>query len=82
VGESAILTLAGVAAGVGLLYALLIIGQPLILSKLGIFIAVSGLSAYELCLMAVIGMGGVIIGFIPGYQLYRYSLADGLTIRL
>jgi putative ABC transport system permease protein len=82
VGESAILTLAGVAAGVVLLYALLLIGQPLILSKLGIFIAVSGLSAYELCLMAVICMAGIIIGFIPGYQLYRYSLADGLTIRL
>jgi putative ABC transport system permease protein len=45
VGESAILTLAGVATGVGLLYALLVIGQPLILSKLGIFIAISGLSA-------------------------------------
>jgi hypothetical protein len=32
--------------------------------------------------MAVIGVAGIIIGFIPGYQLYRYSLADGLTIRL
>jgi putative ABC transport system permease protein len=82
VGESAILTLAGVATGVGLLYVLLLIGQPLILSRLGIFIAVSGLSIYELILMGAICMAGVITGFIPGYQCYRYSLSDGMTIRL
>jgi putative ABC transport system permease protein len=82
VGESAILTLAGVVTGVGLLYALLLVGQPLILSKFGIFIAISGVSGYELVLMAVIGAAGTIIGLIPGYRIYCYSVSDGMTIRI
>lgn len=27
-------------------------------------------------------LAGVIIGFIPGYRIYRYSLAEGMTIRV
>lgn len=82
VGESALLTLLGVVAGIGLLYGLLIGSQPLILSKYGIFIAVSGISTYELVLMVIICFAGVAIGIIPGYRIYRYSLADGMTIRI
>jgi putative ABC transport system permease protein len=82
VGESAMLTIAGIGIGVGLLYGLLISCQPLILSRFGIYIAISGLSPYELTLMALIGFAGIIIGVIPGYRTYRYSLADGMTIRL
>ena len=58
------------------------IGQPLILSKFGIFIAVSGLSAYDMLLIGMVCLAGLIIGLIPAYQIYRYSLADGMTIRL
>ncbi|MGD8703514.1 MAG: ABC transporter permease [Desulfosarcina sp.] len=82
VGESAMLTLAGIVGGVGALYGLLIVGQPLILSEFGLFIAIGGLRLHELLLLAVVGLAGVFIGFIPGYQIYRYSLADGMTIRL
>ncbi len=82
VGESALLTLVGIVAGVGTLYGLIIVGQPLILSKFGLFIAIGGLSPHELSLIAVVGLAGIFIGVIPGYQIYRYSLADGMTIRL
>lgn len=82
VGESAMLTLTGIVAGVALLYGLLIVSQPLILSEFGLFIAIGGLSVHELWLIAVVGLAGVLIGVIPGYQIYRYSLADGMTIRL
>jgi putative ABC transport system permease protein len=82
VGESAMLTLAGVTAGVGLLYMLLLVGQPLILSRFGLFIDIGGLSNYELILMGVVCLAGFLIGMIPGYQIYRYSLADGMTIRI
>jgi putative ABC transport system permease protein len=54
----------------------------LILSELGLFIAIGGLSLHELLLIAVVGVAGLFIGVIPGYQIYRYSLADGMTIRL
>ena len=82
VGESAMLTLAGVAGGVGLLYGLLFIGQPLILSGFGIYIPIGGFSAYELILMGIVCLAGFLIGMIPGYRIYRYSLADGMTVRI
>ena len=82
VGESAMLTIVGVSVGIGLLYGLLVTSQTIILSNFGIFIAISGLSAYELLLILIICMAGIIIGIIPGYRIYRYSLADGMTIRL
>lgn len=82
VGESALLTFMDAAIGIGLLYGLLIIGQPLILTRYGIFIAISALSLYELLLILIVCLAGIIIGLIPGYRIYRYSLADGMTIRI
>jgi len=82
VGESAMLTFLGVIAGIGLLYGLLFVSQPLIATRFGLFIAIGGLSTYELILMGVVGLAGCLIGTIPGYQIYRYSLADGMTIRI
>jgi putative ABC transport system permease protein len=82
VGESALLTVAGVILGVGLLYGFLLAGQPLILSRFGLFIAVSGLSPYEVMLIAIVCLAGGLVGIVPGLQIYRYSLADGMTIRI
>jgi putative ABC transport system permease protein len=82
VGESTLLTAAGVAIGIGLLYGLLVVSQPLILTTFGIFISIGGLSSYELALIGIICLAGIVIGIIPGYRIYRYSLADGMTIRV
>ena len=82
VGESAMLTFAGVAIGVGLLYCLLIVGQPLILSAFGLFISISGVTIQEICMIGGVCLAGIVIGIVPAYQTYRYSLADGMTIRL
>jgi putative ABC transport system permease protein len=40
------------------------------------------LAIYELVLMAFICLAGLLIGFVPGYRIYHYSLADGMTIRV
>jgi putative ABC transport system permease protein len=82
VGESALLTFTGVAIGSGLLYGLLIVSQPLIMSRFGIFIEISAISLYELLLIVIVCLAGIVIGFIPGYRIYRYSLADGMTIKI
>jgi putative ABC transport system permease protein len=81
-GESAMLTAAGIIAGMGLLYGLLLVAQPLILSRFGLLIGIRGLSSYELILVSVVCLAGFLIGTIPAYRIYRYSLADGMTIRL
>lgn len=82
VGESALLTLAGVMAGIGLMYTLLVLSRSFILSNFGLYIAVTGLSVYELILTAVVCLAGLLIGMIPGYRIYRYSLSDGMMIRI
>ena len=82
VGESALLTVTGVTIGTAMLYGLLIVSQPLILTKFGIFIGISAVSLYELLLIVIVCLSGTAIGLIPGYRIYRYSLADGMTIRI
>jgi putative ABC transport system permease protein len=40
------------------------------------------LSIQELVLMGIVCLAGVLIGLVPGYRIYRYSLADGMTVRV
>ena len=81
-GEAAFLTLLGILLGVAALYAGLIAGQPWLESRLGLFIVVGWPSAYEAALMASVALAGVLIGLVPAWRIYRYSLADGMSIRI
>lgn len=81
-GEAAVLTLLGIALGVAALYAGLIAGQSWLESRLGLFIVVGWPSAHEAALMAVVALAGVLIGLVPAWRIYRYSLADGMSIRI
>ena len=81
-GEAAFLTFSGIAIGVAALYIGLLGGQHWLESRLGLLIGVGWPSAHELALMALVGSAGVLIGFVPAYRIYRYSLADGMTIRI
>lgn len=81
-GEATFLTVLGIALGVAALYAGLILGQPWLESRLGLFIVVGWPSAYEAALMAMVALAGVLIGLVPAWRIYRYSLADGMSIRI
>jgi len=81
-GEAISLTLFGAILGVILLYALLIGTQPLIESRFGLFISIDWPSAYEFTLLGLLLAAGTLVSFIPGFRAYRYSLADGMTIRI
>jgi len=82
VGEAGLVTLVGVFLGIALLYGLLVTVQPLIASHLGFFMPMRGTTAHELLLLAIIFLAGVLIGFVPGFKIYRHSLADGMTVRI
>ena len=82
VGEAAFVTLTGILTGIGLLYALLVFGQPLIASRFGLLVGMIGITGYEVLLMGIVCVAGVIIGIIPGYRVYKFSLADGMTVRV
>jgi putative ABC transport system permease protein len=81
-GEAALLTVAGIALGVAALYLSLFAGQGWLESRLGLFIGLGWPAPRELALMALVAVAGVCIGLIPAYRIYRYSLADGMTIRV
>ncbi|AKH20150.1 ABC transporter permease [Sedimenticola thiotaurini] len=81
-GEAGFLTLIGTVLGMALLYLLLLVGQPIIESRFGIFIQIGGLSSYELILLGAVVAAGFLVGSIPSYRAYRLSLADGLSVRV
>ena len=81
-GEAGVLTLVGVVLGMVLLYLLLLVGQPIIESRFGIFIEIGGLSTYEWILLCAVVGAGFLVGSIPSYRAYRLSLADGLSVRV
>jgi putative ABC transport system permease protein len=81
-GEAAVLTMAGIVLGLAALYLGLIAGHGWLESRLGLFVGLGWPSPRELALMALVAAAGVLIGLIPAYRIYRYSLADGMTIRV
>jgi len=81
-GEAISLTLLGSALGLLLLYGLMLVTQPLIETQLGMFIPISWPSVYELKLLLAVIIAGVVVSILPAYRAYRYSLADGMSIRI
>ena len=81
-GEAAFLTMTGIVLGVAALYAALLAGGPWLESRFGLFIAVSWPSTYELGLVCTVAAAGLLAGLVPAYRSYRYSVADGMTVRL
>jgi putative ABC transport system permease protein len=81
-GEAAFLTLAGIALGVAALYLGLFVGQSWLEARLGLFVGLGWPSAHEAALVALVAVAGVLIGLIPAYRIYRYSLSDGMTVRI
>ena len=80
-GEAGVLTLIGTVTGVGLLYLLLAVAQPLIEVYYGIHLSFGWLTPYEWQLLAAVACAGFLVGTIPSYRAYRLSLSDGLSMR-
>jgi putative ABC transport system permease protein len=60
---------------------LLVVG-PLLEARLGLAIAGWPPSRHELLLLAAVLGCGLLAGLLPAWRAYRYSLADGMTLRL
>lgn len=80
VGESLIVTFSGVVTGFLFMYALLAVFRPMASARLGLHLTIAVPGAGELMLAACIVGAGTLVGLIPAYRSYRYSLADGLTV--
>jgi putative ABC transport system permease protein len=81
-GESLVLALVGAALGVLLLQGGLLVVGPLLEARLGLAIAGWPPSSHELLLLVAVLGCGLLAGLFPAWRAYRYSLADGMTLRL
>jgi putative ABC transport system permease protein len=82
VSEAGSLAALGTATGIALLYLLLWLARPLIESRFGLHLGIGALTPHELTLLGVVLGAGLLIGAIPAWRAYRYSLADGMSIRI
>ena len=79
--EAGLLTILGVITGVVLFYLFIIVMRPFILANFGIEITLSFLTLRDFFILAIIIGAGFLIGLIPAYQSYRYSLSDGMMVK-
>ena len=80
--ETGGLTLCGIILGEVLLYAALTAFSPLLEGQFGLFLVFGLPGGYELKLLAMVFITGLFCGLVPGYRAYRYSVSDGMTVRL
>lgn len=80
--EAGALASLGVLAGVALTYAALALARPLLESRFGIFVPLTGLTRYDLAILVAIVAAALLIGLLPAWRAYRNTLDDGLTLRI
>jgi putative ABC transport system permease protein len=80
--EAFALALAGISAGLGLLYLGIASAQGFVQANYGLYLPLSLPSTYEWSVLGIILAAAVVMGAIPAWRAYRQSLADGLSIHL
>ncbi len=78
-GETLLLVSTGMAAGVALLYLIIIACRPLLREFYGMSLAINPPTQTELLMLAATLVAGALIGAIPAWRAYRMSLSDGLS---
>ncbi len=81
VGEAAFVSALGIILGIVLLYITVYLLKAPLASEYGFYLELKLLSMYDLGLLALIESAAILISFIPGYLIYRYSLSDGMNIK-
>lgn len=80
--ETFFLVLAGCLLGVGGLYLLLFLTQPILVQTYGINIAITAPDSEQWVLFTAVLLLGVLVSLIPGLVAYKRSLQDGLAIKV
>ncbi|APR04542.1 ABC transporter permease [Thauera chlorobenzoica] len=80
--ESLLLALAGCALGLGLLYGAGALAAPWLGARHGLQLSLGLPAAGEWGLLAAVLGASLLASLVPALRAYRYSLADGMTIRI
>ena len=81
-GEAVFLTLLAIGLGFTMVYGVIVLLQPWLESTYGFYVVLGWPSAMEMAMLGIIAVCGFVVGLIPGIRIYRYSLADGMTIKV
>ncbi|MDH3629758.1 MAG: ABC transporter permease [Gammaproteobacteria bacterium] len=81
-GEAIAITLSGIGLGIILVYGVFLLGHGWIARQFGLFIEMNLLTPNLVYVVLLVMLIGFLIGLIPGIRMYRYSLIDGMTIRI
>jgi len=81
IGEAGFVCFAGILLGVALLYLLLFTLQTPLASYYGFYLDINMLTPNDLSILAIIQLSALIIAFVPGWLIYKYSLSDGMSIK-
>ncbi len=80
--ESALLSLAGAAVGVALVYLGIAVARGPVESHFGLVLTARSLGTIEWAYLGIIIGAGTLMGIVPAWKAYRRSLADGLSAQL
>jgi putative ABC transport system permease protein len=79
--EAGVLTAAGVALGLMLLYAALLLARPYVDATYGLHLPIAPPKPDAWATLGAIVLAGCAAGLLPALRAYRLSLADGMTVR-
>lgn len=79
--EAVLTAAAGAVIGVLMLYAGLLVAQPMIDSAFGLWLPVDAPSLREGGVLLGVVAAGAIVSLVPAFRAYRLSLADGMMVR-
>lgn len=82
IGESLLVTLAGIALGVALLQGGIALAAQGIVEHYGLALDTGWPSVSELAMLAAVLGGGALAGLVPAGRAYRLSLTEGMRLRL
>ena len=79
--EAVLMAAIGAALGLGLLYAGLVIAQPIMDQAFGLWLPIKAPGLLEIRVLAGVVVAGAIVSLVPAIRAYRLSLADGMMVK-
>ena len=79
--EAVLMAAIGAALGLGLLYAGLVIAQPIVDQAFGLWLPIKTPGLLEIRVLAGVVAAGAIVSLAPAIRAYRLSLADGMMVK-
>ena len=79
--EAVILAGAAAILGVAAVHAGMLAARPIVLERLGFYLAAGPPGTFDLIIVLVVTGAAGLIATLPAWRAYRFSLADGLTVR-